>query len=124
MRSIFELISTYKSSLIVIPIIAIASLIVNLFIGRFLNKNKKNKYYLNIAVIIIGSVGLLVGYKLILSPKGLFLIDKSILLYVFGFVGLFFSLIIDIFDDLSKENSNKKKLDKKDKRKLVAEVKK
>lgn len=111
MKSILELISKYKSDVIIIPILAVLALVLSFSIYYFFTK-KSIKYILGLVALVLGVLLLLVGYLDLLNPSGLSFIGWGINLMVFAVVSLAFSAIIDLLDGLGANfGKNKKKED-------------
>lgn len=131
MRSLFELISKYKSDLVIVPIIAFAALIVTLLIYLFLNKNKIIKYIPGFIAVIVGIVFLILGFTKLLTISGLDFVETSVKVFVFGFTVIFFSIILDILDSFfrgirgkSKTKDTENKRDKKSRVKNLDNIEK
>ena len=125
MRSLFELISKYRSDVINIPMIALGAMIFTLFMYIFLNKRKWIKYIPGVVGVLVATVFLVQGYFELLTDTGLDFIDMSIKIYVFGFAVIFFSIILDIIDSFGKgiskiiRNKKNKRLAQKQKKELM-----
>lgn len=102
MRSLFELISKYKSDVIIVPIIAFVALVVTLFMYIFLNKKKIYKYIPGIATFVIGLILFIRGFVEIIDTAGLDFIDTGSKFFVFAFISLAFAGILDILDSLGR----------------------
>lgn len=102
MRSLFELISKYRSDVINIPLIAIGAIIFTLFLYIFLNKRKWIKYIPGVVAVLVATVFIVQGYFELLTVAGLDFIDTSIKIFVFGFTVIFFSVVLDILDSFGK----------------------
>lgn len=107
MRSIFELISKYKGDTVSIPLIALAAIIVIMFVYIFV-KNKFIKYIIPIVALVVGLVFLIRGYMAILTATGLSMLSASIKILSFAGVALLFSFILDILDSLATMFKSKK----------------
>lgn len=131
MRSILELLSKYRSEVVVIPMIALGALILTLFIYLFLNKWRWVKYVPGLVTVIVGIIFMYQGYYELLRPVGLDLIEMATKLLVFGFTVIGFSVIFDIFSSygesirslFTKDKNKKVKQNKKVKRGLLDNVK-
>lgn len=123
MRSIFELISKYKSDVIIVPILAFAAFIVTLFMYIFLNKKKINKYFPGFVTLAIGLVLFILGWVNILEIQGLNYIEIGSKFLIFAFIAIIFSLIFDTFDSLGKNTKQIFKKDKASKKKKVSKSK-
>lgn len=123
MRSIFELISKYKSELMVVPIVAFVALIVTLFFYLFLNKKKIVKYIPGFAALVVAIIFLIQGFVKLLNITGLDFIETSIKIFVFGFTVIFFSAILDILDSFVKgiKGDGKKRAKKESAKKAVSQ---
>lgn len=113
MKSILELISKYKSDVIIIPILAVLALVLSFSIYYFFTK-RWIKYMPGLVTLVIGVSLLLVGYLNLLNPSGLNFIGLGISFTVFALLSLAFSAIIDLLDGLG---ANFKKTGKKTKKK-------
>ena len=127
MRSLFELISKYKSDLVIVPIIAFAALIVTLLIYLFLNKNKIIKYIPGFIAVIVGILFLILGFTKLLTISGLDFVETSAKV----FTVIFFSIILDILDSFfrgirgkSKTKDTENKRDKKSRVKNLDNIEK
>lgn len=114
MKSLFELISKHTQSNAVIPLIALASIVLIIVIYITV-KQKWIKYAFSGVVFVIGLIVFFAGYNSLLQQSGLNSIVFGTKVIVFGSIGLMFSAILDILDSLSKmfsknKNSSKKKL--------------
>ena len=123
MRSIFELISKYKSELMVVPIVAFVALIVTLFFYLFLNKKKIVKYIPGFAALVVAIIFLIQGFVKLLNITGLDFIETSIKIFVFGFTVIFFSAVLDILDSFVKgiKGDGKKRAKKESAKKAVSQ---
>lgn len=121
MRSLFELISKYRAEVIEIPFIALAGLILALFIYLFFNKRKWIKYVVGGIVIIVGLVFFIQGYFEILNETGLDFIAMATKILVFGFMVIFVSAILDLIDSFARSflRSKGKKINKKNDKKRM-----
>ncbi len=108
MKSLFKIIADYKSSLVSIPVMAVIAIALTLVVYMFFNKKRIYKYLMGFAAVILGFIFLLQGYRLIIEPVGLSLINKAVLLEVFGWVNIFFALILDIFDSIGQDITERK----------------
>lgn len=99
MRSILKLISKYGSTNSIIPILVIFSIVVTILIYSFI-KNKKMKYYINLAIFVLGIILFVNGYIFLLNSTGLALLKLGTEAITFGMVGIMFALILDILDSL------------------------
>lgn len=111
MRSLFELISKYKSDVIIVPIIAFVAFVVTLFMYIFIKKKKIYKYIPGFIALGIGLILFIKGYLDLLKISGLNTIDISAKFFVFAFISIFLALIFDLLDSISK---NTRTLIKKD----------
>ncbi|MFL8951945.1 hypothetical protein ACWOAQ_02975 [Helcococcus kunzii] len=114
MKSLFELISKHTQSNAVIPLIALASIVLIIVIYITV-KQKWIKYAFSGVVFVIGLIVFFAGYNSLLQQSGLNSIVFGTKVIVFGSIGLMFSAILDILDSLSKmfpknKNSSKKKI--------------
>ncbi|MDO5026839.1 MAG: hypothetical protein Q4E50_03290 [Tissierellia bacterium] len=109
MRSIFELISKYKSDVIIVPIIAFVALVITVFMYIFFNKKKIYKYIPAFITLLVGLVLFFTGFSDILEASGLNYIELGAKFLVFAFVAIIFSLILDTFDSLVKNVKKKNK---------------
>lgn len=98
MRSILTLLGKYKQEVIIIPVIAIAAIIVTLIFYMIIKK-KSLKYVVFSFFVMVGFIYLYIGYSKILEG-GLPNIKTSVKLFVFGGVGILMSLFLDIMDSL------------------------
>ncbi len=117
MKSLFKIISDYKSSLVSIPVMALISIGLTLVFYIFFNQKRIYKYIMGFAGVIMGLIFLFQGYRLIIEPVGLVLINRAVLLEVFGWVNIFFALILDIFDSIGQDITNRKEKKTKSKNK-------
>lgn len=116
MKSLFELISKHTKSNAIIPIIALAAIV--LIIVLYITVEKKwVKYAISGGILLIGLIIFYNGYNKLLLKSGLDSIVLATKIIVFGGVGLMFSAILDILDSLSKmfsknrdDNEKKQKL--------------
>ncbi|MFM1515368.1 hypothetical protein ABGF49_03630 [Helcococcus ovis] len=99
MRSILKLISKYGSSNSIIPILVIVSIIATILVYSFI-KNKKMKYYINLAIFIVGVILFINGYIFLLNTTGLAMLKIGSEVITFGIVGIMFAFILDILDSL------------------------
>lgn len=114
MRSLFELISKYKSDVIIIPIIAFAAFVVSLFMYIFFNKKKIYKYIPGIIVALIGIIFFVQGYFELLNIAGLNFLNLATKLLSFAGISIIFSLIFDILDSLGRTTKSMFKKNKKE----------
>lgn len=116
MKSLFELISKHTKSNAIIPIIALAAIV--LIIVLYITVKKKwVKYAISGGILLIGLIIFYNGYNKLLLKSGLDSIVLATKIIVFGGVGLMFSAVLDILDSLSKifsknreDNEKKQKL--------------
>lgn len=120
MRSLFELISKYKSDVIIVPIIAFIAFVVTLFMYIFINKKKIYKYIPSFITLFAGLVLFIKGYFNLLEISGLNTIDLAAKFLIFGFISLFLALIFDLLDSIGKnsktmvkKNNTRRKVNKK-----------
>ncbi|MFM1536316.1 hypothetical protein ABGF25_06620 [Helcococcus ovis] len=99
MRSILKLISKYGSANSIIPILVIVSIVATILIYSFI-KNKKIKYYINLAIFVVGIILFINGYIFLLNSTGLALLKLGTEVITFGIVGIMFAFILDILDSL------------------------
>lgn len=108
MGIILELIKKYKGSSALILLIALAAIVVTLFMYIFFNKKKIIKYIFGILGILVSLLFFILGYRLIVNPSGLKSVEIGIFAGVFGGVSIVFSLLIDTIDALFGSNKRKK----------------
>ena len=116
MKSLLELISKYSSENSIMPIIALAAIIL-VIVLYVLVKPKWVKYTVTFIIVIIGSVMMFSGYKNMLETAGLTMIINATKVLTFGIVGFLFALILGIIDSLAKifkRDKKKQKLEKKE----------
>lgn len=116
MKSLLELISKYSSENSIMPIIALAAIIL-VIVLYVLVKPKWVKYTVTFIIVIIGSVMMFSGYKNMLETAGLNMIINATKVLTFGIVGFLFALILGIIDSLAKifkRDKKKQKLEKKE----------
>lgn len=122
MKSILELISKYKSDVIIIPILAVLALVLSFSIYYFFNK-RWIKYIPGLGALVIGIALLFSGYLNLLKASGLNFIGLGINFTVFALVSLAFSAIIDLLDGLGGNFGKNKKKEKEEKNKEKEEPK-
>lgn len=106
MRTLFELITKYKSDVIIVPIIAFAAFVLTLFIYIFFNKKRIFKYIPGLAALIVGLVFLVQGYFELLNPAGLDFIGHAAKILIFAVISILFGLVFDILDSLGKNTKS------------------
>lgn len=116
MRSIFELITKYKSDVIIVPVIAFGAFILTLFLYIFLNKRKFIKYIPGLIALVVGLVMFIQGFFELLNTAGLDFIDMGAKFLIFALISILLAIIFDVIDSFAR---NVKSMVKKDKPRQV-----
>ncbi|MDO4593851.1 MAG: hypothetical protein Q4B52_00605 [Tissierellia bacterium] len=113
MSGLINLVSDHGEDLIILPLMALISLIVCILLHLFFDENKIIKYIPGIILIIASIIVSIYALSIFTTPKGLDFAWVAIFIAVSGIVGVITGFIIDLIGSIIKSYNEYEKESKK-----------